>query len=170
MEMHIKIVRSPNRKKTISAKLRENELLIYLPSGLSKSEENQWVEKMCQHMEKKMQKCEPDSDALLKRANELNRRYFNGKIKINSIKYVTNQNSIFGSCNPRKGTIRISHRVAKMPQWVKDYLIIHEMAHFISPDHSKTFREMVNRYMYAERARGYLIAKGMEKDVSPSEL
>lgn len=121
-------------------------------------------------MEKKTQKQEPDNNKLTERAKELNNRYFNGRLKINSIKYVTNQNSIFGSCSTKKGTIRISHRVAKMPQWVKDYLIIHEMAHLLHPNHSKAFWGVVTQYNYAERARGYLIAKGMEEDVSRGEL
>lgn len=169
MEMNVKTIRSPNRKKTISAKLCGDELLIYLPSGLSKNDEKRWIEKIYKRMERKMQKSDPDSNTLAERAKELNRRYFNGRLKINSIKYVTNQNSIFGSCSIKKGTIRISHRVAKMPQWVKDYLIIHEMAHLVHPNHSKDFRDMVNQYRYAERARGYLIAKGMEEDVSSGE-
>ncbi len=169
MAMDVRIIRSPKRKKTVSAKLCGNELLIRLPSGLSKSEEARWIEKMSRRMDRERQKHEPDSDALVKRANELNRRYFNGRLKINSIKYVTNQNSVFGSCTPSRGTIRISHRVAEMPQWVNDYLIIHEMAHLVHPDHSNAFWDVVNRYRYTERARGYLIAKGMEEDVSPGE-
>lgn len=167
--MDVRIIRSPKRKKTVSAKLCGDELLIHLPSGLSESEESRWVEKMSRRMDKRMQKREPDSDALVKRASELNLRYFSGKLKINSIKYVTNQNSVFGSCTPIRGTIRISHHVAKMPQWVKDYLIIHEIAHLVHPDHSRSFWDVVNKYQYTERARGYLIAKGMEEDVSPGE-
>lgn len=163
--MDVTIIRSPNRKKTVSAKLCGDEILIRLPLGLSKIEETRCIEKMCKRIEKK-QKCEPDSNALSRRAKELNRRYFNGRLKVNSIKYVTNQNSVFGSCTTHKGTIRISHRVAKMPRWVKDYLIIHEMAHLVHPDHSPAFWTVVNRYNYAERARGYLIAKGMEENVS----
>jgi len=50
-----------------------------------------------------------------------------------------------------------------MPSWVQDYIIIHELTHLIYPDHSKKFWETVNRYRYAERAKGYLIALGAEK-------
>lgn len=164
--MNVKILRSEKRKRTISARLRGGELFIYLPRGLSESEEKTWIEKMSKRAEKKMQK--PDSSALSKRARELNKKYFNGKLKINSIEYVTNQNSLFGSCSIKQGTMRISHRVAEMPAWVRDYLIIHELAHLAHPDHSKEFWNLVNQYRYAERARGYLIAKGMEEDENVS--
>lgn len=162
IEMNVKILRSEKRKRTISARLRGEELFIYLPSGLSESEEKRWIEKMRKRVEKKMQK-KLDGSVLSKRARELNQKYFDGKLKINSVEYSTNQNSIFGSCATKQGTIRISHRVAEMPTWVIDYLIIHELAHLVHPNHSKDFWNLVNHYKYAERARGYLIARGMEK-------
>lgn len=100
----------------------------------------------------------------------LNKRYFGGKIKVASIKYVTNQNKQFGSCNYRRRTIRLSHRLAGMPEWVRDYVIVHEMAHIVEPNHNKSFWELVSRYGLAERARGYLLAQGfeMEGDIQDS--
>jgi predicted metal-dependent hydrolase len=49
-----------------------------------------------------------------------------------------------------------------MPDWVRDYVLIHEMAHLIEPNHSKSFWDIVSRYELAERARGYLMAAGFE--------
>ena len=92
----------------------------------------------------------------------LDKKYFNGKIKIESIEYVTNQQKICGSCNYKKKTIRISHYLTHMPEWVRDYIIVHEMAHILEPNHSKAFWDIVYRYKLAERARGFLIAKKME--------
>ena len=51
-----------------------------------------------------------------------------------------------------------------MPYWVRDYVIIHEMAHLIQPDHSRAFRDIVSRYELAERAKGYLMAVGLERE------
>jgi hypothetical protein len=96
---------------------------------------------------------------LRQRAEDLNKKYFDGTLDF-SITFVTNQHSRFGSCTSIDKTIRISERVKTMPSWVQDYIIIHELAHLLHPDHSKKFWEKVNQYKFAERAKGYLIAVG----------
>jgi predicted metal-dependent hydrolase len=58
--------------------------------------------------------------------------------------------------------IRLSQAVADYPPWVRDYVIVHELAHLVVPDHSDRFWALVNRYPLTERARGFLIAKGDE--------
>jgi hypothetical protein len=161
---NVEIIRSEKRKKTIQAKDVNGKLFIYLPNDMSKEEEKKWIDKIIERMEKRKRKRKLNSDGqLVERASELNRKYFDGKLKFD-IKYVTNQNSRFGSCTPDDKTIRISDRLADMPQWVRDYVIIHELAHLIHPNHSKKFWELVNRYKYVERAKGYLIAVGMASD------
>jgi biotin synthase-like enzyme len=94
-------------------------------------------------------------------AHRLNAKYFSNQLKINSIEYVTNQERKFGCCDYRTGNIRISHRVGLMPDWVRDYVLVHEMAHLLEPNHSSRFWEIVSRYKLTERARGYLMAVGV---------
>jgi predicted metal-dependent hydrolase len=163
--MNVKIIRSPRRTRTISARLEGDTMLLYLPTGLTSEEEQQWVERMRAKIEKSQTRRTLNSDdALRERAEALNREYFGGELKLAEIRYVTNQNHRFGSCTPSTRTIRISHRLAEMPIWVLDYVIVHELAHLLQPNHSPRFWKLVNRYKLTERARGFLMAKGMEED------
>jgi predicted metal-dependent hydrolase len=88
----------------------------------------------------------------------LNKEYFNNQLKIKSVEYTTNQNSRFGCCNYRTAKILISHKIGLMPKWVRKYVLIHEMAHLIQPNHSRAFWDIVYRYKLTERARGYIMA------------
>jgi hypothetical protein len=160
----VTIIRSRRRKKTIQTKSGDGRLWIYLPAGMNPKDEQKWIDRMIQRNERwEQKKTVKQSDSwLIHRAGELNKKYFDGTLNF-SIRFVTNQNSRYGSCTSLDKSIRISDRVKTMPSWVQDYIIIHELTHLIYPDHSKKFWETVNRYRYAERAKGYLIALGVEK-------
>ena len=43
------------------------------------------------------------------------------------------QNDRWASCTSARGTIRISTRLARVPAWVLDAVIVHELAHLIEP-------------------------------------
>lgn len=162
--MEVKVIRSPDRKKTIQAKMVGETLVIYLPTGLHREEEGKLIEKMKQKIEKKRLKTQANKDDYLKRRfDDFNSMYFGGKLKANSIEFVSNQRWVRGSCTPSKGTIRISHKLLEMPKWVLDYVIMHEMSHLLHPNHSKAFWNKVGEYKFTERARGFLMAKGMEE-------
>jgi len=163
--LSVKIIRSKKRRKTVSAKIVGDELFVYLPTGISEEEEKRWVGKMKKWAEDHKKKEElNDSTNLKKVAEKINREYLNGKANLNSIEYVSNQKRIFGSCSVKSRHIRLSDRLAKMPDWVRDYVILHELTHLLYPDHSKSFWRLVNQYRFTERARGYLMACSLNSD------
>lgn len=67
---------------------------------------------------------------------------------------VRNQRSRWGSCS-RRGTISLNWRLVQTPPSVRDYLILHELAHLKEMNHSRRFWEVVARlcpgYREAER-------------------
>ncbi|OGL46141.1 MAG: hypothetical protein A2161_18385 [Candidatus Schekmanbacteria bacterium RBG_13_48_7] len=159
--MKIEIKRSAKRKKTVSARLVGNTLIVRAPVRISQNELESIIEKLRMRFENKHRKeTLNNSENLGSIANNLNRKYFNGLAKFKSIKYVTNQNQRFGSCTPLGETIRISDKMASLPKWVRNYVIVHELAHLLIPNHGKKFWSLVNRYPLTERARGYLMALG----------
>jgi predicted metal-dependent hydrolase len=163
--MEVKIVRSRRRKRTISARLVKDTLLVSAPLMLSQERLDKIVADFKVKFEKKKLKQELDrKQSLIDIARKLNEKYFENKLKINSIEYVIDQNSKYGCCNFRDNRIRVSHKVGLMPEWVRDYVVVHEMAHLIEPNHSQAFWDIVSRYKLAERARGYLMAAGLESE------
>jgi predicted metal-dependent hydrolase len=161
----VEVRRSDRRHRTVSARLRDGKLVVYLPARMSRAEEDRWVETMVKRFEARSLRSRLNSEGdLQRRAGELNRLYFGGRLKWTSLAYVTNQNSRYGSCSPTEGTIRISSALAEMPRWVRDYVLVHELAHLVEANHSPAFWALVNRYPLTERARGYLMAKGMEEE------
>jgi predicted metal-dependent hydrolase len=161
----IRVIRSGRRRTTISARLVENGtvLEVLAPAGISDADLAPIVEKLRGRVLRHVEKRETADDAaLVRRAMELNREYFGGKLRWKEIRYVTNQQRRFGSCTPATGTIRISHRVATLPGWVRDYVIVHELAHLAEANHGRRFWKLVERYTKTERARGYLMALGLE--------
>jgi predicted metal-dependent hydrolase len=63
----------------------------------------------------------------------------------------------WASCTPVDATIRLSDRLQGMPNWVVDYVLIHELAHLLEPAHDAKFWSWVDRYPQSERAKGYLL-------------
>ncbi len=57
---------------------------------------------------------------------------------------VRNQRSRWGSCS-RKGTISLNWRLIQTPAFVRDYLILHELAHVRHMNHSLRFWSEVER-------------------------
>jgi predicted metal-dependent hydrolase len=161
----IKIIRSLKRKRTVSASLNKGVLSVQAPATIPDQELNRLISKFTERFLKKKLKKELDQKQDLKKlAAKLNRTYFGGQLMIRSIEYSINQNSRLGCCNVKTGRILISHRLAAMPDWVRDYVIIHELAHLVVPNHSKSFQKLIATYPLKERAIGFLMAKGYPEE------
>lgn len=151
----IDVVRSARRKRTVSASLREGRVKVMVPAGLEPDEEAKLVAEIAGRVIRKATSRDVD---LVARAAELAERYdLPNPIDIT---WSTRQKRRWGSCSPENRCIRISDRLASVPGWVLDSVLIHEMAHLEVPGHGPEFRELLNRYELAERATGYLMAAG----------
>jgi hypothetical protein len=156
----VDVRRSPRRRRTVSA-YRDGELVVVLiPARFSKAEERRWVADMLARLEardRRQQRGPRRSDtALQNRANALAAAHLDGRVSPQAVRWVDNMSTRWGSCTPADGTIRISSRVRSMPGWVLDYVLIHELAHLVTPLHDAQFWDLVGQYPRAERARGYL--------------
>jgi len=166
----VEITRSSRRRKSVGARLKGNVMLVSAPCHIPDTSLESIIKSLKEKFSKSLLRKKLNQEkCLVDVAEGINRKYFYGKLKDYFIEYVTGQKSKFGCCNYQSRSIRISHRIAFMPQWVRDYVIMHELAHLIEPNHSKAFWDLVANYKLAERARGYLIAKGMEEEDADNE-
>ncbi|MHB1294954.1 MAG: M48 metallopeptidase family protein [Anaerolineae bacterium] len=169
-EIEVRVIRSARRKKTISARLLNwRTLEVRAPLGVPEAVLLRHIEDLKRKALSQQQRLRnlPSDGDLEQRAMRLNQALFGGALRWRSIRFVGNQHTCFGSCTPSHGTIRISDRLAKVPDFVLDYVIVHELAHLLEPNHTRAFWELVYRYERTERARGYLMALQMESDTAP---
>src|SRR6476661_3541636 len=153
----VEVRRSKRRRRTVSAYKDGDRIVVMIPASLSRAEEAEWVETMLTRLEKSEQRRRPSDDALLQRAQGLSDRYLGGLATPESVRWVENQRSRWGSCTPGDRTIRLSARLRGMPSWVIDYVVVHELAHLLEPGHDAAFWAWVDRYPHAEKAKGYLL-------------
>ncbi|MEV6844231.1 M48 family metallopeptidase [Actinoplanes sp. NPDC051411] len=155
----VEVRRSQRRRRTVSAYRDGERVVVLIPDRFSRAEETEWVERMLARLAAREERDRRTDEELLARARRLTTRYLPdhaARIIPNSVRWVTNQNGRWGSCTPDDGTIRISHRIQEMPDWVIDYVLLHELAHLVVPSHNARFWDLVGRYPKSERARGYL--------------
>ncbi|MFI5931707.1 M48 family metallopeptidase [Actinoplanes sp. NPDC051494] len=155
----VEVRRSQRRRRTVSAYREGERVVVLIPDRFSRAEETEWVERMLARLAAREERVQHTDEELLSRARRLTARYLPDYVRHvspASVRWVTNQNGRWGSCTPDDGTIRISHRIQEMPDWVIDYVLLHELSHLVVPSHSAAFWDLVNRHPKAERARGYL--------------
>jgi predicted metal-dependent hydrolase len=152
----VEVVRSDRRRRTVSAYRQDGRTVVLLPGRMSRSDEEHWVAEMVQRLARQDARRRPDEDLLAQRARELSERYLDGRAVPTSVTWSPRQNGRWGSCTPVAGTVRLSSRLQGMPDWVVDYVLVHELAHLLQPGHDPAFWALVGRYPRTERARGYL--------------
>jgi predicted metal-dependent hydrolase len=153
----VEVRRSRRRQRTVSAYRDGERVVVLIPDQFSRAEESEWVDRMLARLAARQARRRYSDAELVDRARRLADRYLSefGLAPV-SVRWVSNQRSRWGSCTPEDGTIRISERVRAMPEWVVDYVILHELVHLVVPTHGSRFWALVSRYPKAERARGYL--------------
>jgi predicted metal-dependent hydrolase len=152
----VEVRRSTRRRRTVSAYREGDRIVVLIPGRMSRAQEAEWVQTMVAKVERAEARRRPGDDELMARATRLSRAWLDGLAEPLSVRWVDNQRSRWGSCTPADRSIRLSRRLQDMPDWVLDYVLLHELAHLVVPSHNSAFWGLVARYPRAERARGFL--------------
>ncbi|MFF4758618.1 M48 family metallopeptidase [Streptomyces sp. NPDC001292] len=152
----IEVRRSARRRRTVSAYREGGRTVVLIPARMSEAEERRWVTVMLDKLAAQETRRAPGDTELAERAERLSAQFFDGRARPASVRWVANQNTRWGSCTPAEGSIRLSHRLQGMPEYVVDYVLLHELAHLLVPGHGPDFWRLLEAYPRTERARGYL--------------
>lgn len=60
---------------------------------------------------------------------------------------VRKMKTLWGSCSPERGTIRLNLELAKKPPECLEYIVVHELAHLLEPTHSQRFIALMDQFM-----------------------
>ena len=74
---------------------------------------------------------------------------------------IRNMKSRWGSCHPQKGMITLNGKMIAAPREAIEYVVLHEFAHFVHPNHSKDFYKLVEELMPDWKERRALL-QGIE--------
>lgn len=152
----VEIRRSARRKRTVRAYREGGRTIVLMPANLTPAEEARHVRDLVARLDRREKRAHVSDDELLERATRLSDRWLGGRAVPASVRWVTNQNTRWGSCTSVDRTIRLSDRLVGMPDDVIDYVLLHELAHLIESNHSARFWALLADYPHLERAQGFL--------------
>ncbi len=158
----VDVRRSPRRRRTMTVFREGGQLIALVPARLTRRQEQELVPPLvAKFLQREADRTVPaEPDALTARARALHERYLsdvvNDALPPIQVSWVSNQQKRWGSCTPSTGRIRLSDRLLGMPDWVGDYVLLHELAHLHEAHHSPRFWGLLEGYPHRERARGYL--------------
>jgi predicted metal-dependent hydrolase len=151
-------VRHPRARRYVVRVNMDGTIRVTIPRGGSKREaaafaesQRAWITKQRERVERERSRphCELPPDVVTAararaarelpvRLLELAARHGCHVVRIS----IRNQRSRWGSCSPN-GLICLNWRLVLTPDWVRDYVLIHELMHLKRMDHSPKFWKLV---------------------------
>ena len=159
----VEVRRSARRTRTVAAFWENGTAVVAIPARFTAAQESEWVHRMLEKLHRQGQRRadkglkQPATDAALaSHAAALSAQYLGGRAVPTAVRWVSNQNSRWGSATPSEGTIRLSDKLRPMPQWVIDYVLLHELAHLLVAGHNAAFWKLLEAYPDTLRAKAFL--------------
>lgn len=139
-------------RKTAMGELKGKVVSIHLPAGINGFQK----QKLCSTIISRIM-ANVFHKEISDRVMEINQKFFNKTVKSVRLKH---NSSNWGSCS-NKNNINLSTRLLLTPQFITDYIIVHELAHLVHMDHSDKYWKLVGKIMPEyEKAEQWLKKNG----------
>lgn len=152
----IRVIRSSRRKKSIGAYREQGAIVISVPARLSNSKVSAVIPELVEKILTKEAKERLTDSQLHERSLYLLGKYLPEFLITPASVTWRSMNERWGSCTTVDRTIRISDRLNGAPEYVVDYLLVHELIHLMIPDHGDEFERLLARFESSDRASAYL--------------
>ncbi len=164
-----RVVRSPRRKRSISA-FRKNGLIeIHVPARTTRREEAELVPEMIAMVLARESKRRRTDEKLSQIAHELLAELLPEFDERPASVTWRSMRDRWGSCTTVDRTIRISDRLNSVPEFVLRCVLFHELIHLRIPDHQAEFYAYLERFPDRERAEAFLDGYEAGLIAAPSE-
>jgi predicted metal-dependent hydrolase len=171
----VEVRRSTRRRRSVTAYREAGRTVVVVPARMSRAEIVPYVEELVGRLERREARGRRTDAELMQRAAHLSRLYLDDRAHPATVRWVSNQRRRWGSCTPVDRSIRLSDRLVAMPEYVSDYVLLHELAHLLVLDHGPDFEAWMVRYPRLLEARAFLAGvdhatgAGLDHDVDEPE-
>ena len=145
------------RVKNINARLREATLSVSAPLNTPQSTLDKVIPDLARRLVRRVhaRQVNAEEDALAL-ARSVAARFAN-RPEVAEVLFVTTQEARWGSYSPATRTIRLHAALRRMPRWVLEAVVAHELAHVAHQDHSPAFWKLLRHVCPdTDRARAFL--------------
>lgn len=155
--VELTVVVERKRVKNVNARLDGSTVRVSAPPYVPNEELRQAIPKLARTLLRRARAREVnvEEDAL-----ELARRIaarFPSPPAVEGVRFVTTQQSRWGSFSPLTGLIRLHAALRTMPRWVIEAVMAHELAHAVHLRHSRSFWALLRRVCPdTDRANAFL--------------
>lgn len=166
--------RSTRRRRTMGIMREGGTLVVVVPQRMTRQQERELIPAfVSRYLANEAARRPPAADeALTARAQQLFAAHLaepGRPVPQFRVHWSSRQLQRWGSCTTATGEIRVSDRLLAMPDWVTDYVLIHELSHLLERTHSARFHALVARYPLSERAQGFLEGWQAAQNLPPLE-
>jgi len=143
--------------KNVNARLTGSTLSISAPCGMPQEALDEAVLKLARRLLRRAHASRVnEAHDALKLAHAVAKR-FPKEPSIQRVVFVSTQRKRWGSYSTTTKTVRLNAAVRRMPGWVLEAVVAHELAHTFHADHSRAFWDLLRRVCpETERAEAFL--------------